>query len=700
MTRAHGWRDRFAASPRTIRAARFVSGIARIAALVVFALVINVMGFRPASRSDSYLDVTAQLANTIRAANDGYPFAAYAAREPTRVVRLDQYASGYYDPGLPALISATAMAGRAVFGEQFTVSKRTVYQIIFGLCLAAGLVVLSPALPLPVSLGALVALGASILIPVLSWNAFTFPKWWEAYSTVLVGMLIVGLLTARPNRWRPWYFAGLTILASYSRLLRDEVVVTTFAALGGLVATLLALWLVARWWVKSPSVAETVWGQLRRCVLVGALFCLGLAAGPYLLRATIATAWGIPFGETTTAVHGAGHSLYLSLGYVPNPYAISWRDNVAMSHSRLIDPTVRLEDSRYQSVLRNEALRIMVESPWLVWTNVIKKTQNTSRWLRTSAGVRRAGYVAAFATAFSLAVLLWWRRPRLLALWGGLLGVGAGASAPALMIHPVYSFGILAFVMLVAFVAPPAVLFALRSETAPGAAHAAPDLVDHSKRVTAWAIVLLGIAALAIGASAWGWHAIRASRYADERAAVARSQDPLADLERDGYRYARYFNDLPANEQERLIAAMSATNDPRVAVPVTPATVNAFRPALVVYTSRQLHVIAWLGKEREVAKLSPESTHVFVGYCAACEHIPEQLPNDPYSLTDAHIRLDAAGIHNRSWNDGYQLLSIPVDTAVPPTGEVLLALQYLAPDKVIAFTLDLKTEGTWRVRFR
>ena len=86
------------------------------------------------------------------------------------------------------------------------------------------------------------------------------------------------------------------------------------------------------------------------------------------------------------------------------------------------------------------------------------------------------------------------------------------------------------------------------------------------------------------------------------------------------------------------------------------------------------------------------------GYCVACEHVREDLPNDGYSLDDVNVRLDIAGTHNKSWADRYPLLSIPVDAATPPTGEVLLALQQIVSWNTTTFAL--KSDGTWRARFR
>jgi hypothetical protein len=342
----------------------------------------------------------------------------------------------------------------------------------------------------------------------------------------------------------------------------------------------------------------------------------------------------------------------------------------------------------------------MLESPWLVRANVIQKMHDSARLLGTGEGLRRIAGLAALVVVGSLLVFVRWRRPRLLALLGGLFALGVGAALPGILIHPSYSFGIQAVLMLTAFVAPPAVLAIIRPEAAPALADLPSDADGLSRRVTERTVALLGLAALVVAASAGGWYAVRASRYANERATIAASPNPLADLELDGYRYARYFNDLPTDAQMRLITKMSATGDPRAAVPVPSTTVRGFRPVLAVYTDRQLHVIVWLGKERALETVPSESAHAFVGYCAACEDVRQDLPNDAYALDDAHVRLDVAAIHDRSWADRYQLLSIPVGLAAPPPGDVRLVLQQIVYDDLSAFRFGLKTEGNWRVRFQ
>lgn len=121
---------------------------------------------------------------------------------------------------------------------------------------------------------------------------------------------------------------------------------------------------------------------------------------------------------------------------------------------------------------------------------------------------------------------------------------------------------------------------------------------------------------------------------------------------------------------------------------------------LAVQTGGQLHVIAWLGKEQPVAAQPFGSALTFVGYCVACEHVREDLPNDAYSLDDAHLRLDVAGIHNKSWADHYYLLTIPTAASAPLTGEFAVILQSIMEWNAGTYAFTMKTEGRWPARFR
>jgi hypothetical protein len=111
-------------------------------------------------------------------------------------------------------------------------------------------------------------------------------------------------------------------------------------------------------------------------------------------------------------------------------------------------------------------------------------------------------------------------------------------------------------------------------------------------------------------------------------------------------------------------------------------------------------VIAWLGREQPLAAMPVGSAFAFLGTCVGCPRVREDLPNDPYALTDAHVRLDVASIHNQAWADRYQMLSVPLATDARPSGEILLALQHIVPDAPSAVSIALQTDATWRVQFR
>src|SRR6202022_4190324 len=96
------------------------------------------------------------------------------------------------------------------------------------------------------------------------------------------------------------------------------------------------------------------------------------ATVPLIERWCFSRAWGTPFAVTTTAEHGAGWPLYLSLGYVSNPFNIGWRDPIGQLHARLI-ANLGYGDPAFQSTLLREFQQIVVTRPWLLIRNVSAK---------------------------------------------------------------------------------------------------------------------------------------------------------------------------------------------------------------------------------------------------------------------------------------------------------------------------------------
>lgn len=73
-------------------------------------------------------------------------------------------------------------------------------------------------------------------------------------------------------------------------------------------------------------------------------------------------------GETAKAVnsHALWHTLYIGLGFIPNSEVPEYRDDVAESKVRSIDPTAAYTSARYQAILRGELWGIVKRRPMLV----------------------------------------------------------------------------------------------------------------------------------------------------------------------------------------------------------------------------------------------------------------------------------------------------------------------------------------------
>ena len=102
------------------------------------------LAYLPALAQRPFADLGYVVEGTVRAANEGHPFMAYTALEPRRLVHFDEFAGGRFDPGLPLLISTTALAGRALAGSEFVVDDSVVYHLLFALFLVTGLLFIFP----------------------------------------------------------------------------------------------------------------------------------------------------------------------------------------------------------------------------------------------------------------------------------------------------------------------------------------------------------------------------------------------------------------------------------------------------------------------------------------------------------------------------------------------------------------------------
>lgn len=88
------------------------------------------------------------------------------------------------------------------------------------------------------------------------------------------------------------------------------------------------------------------------------------------------------------------HSMYIGLGYVPNPYGIRYADEVAMERVQEVAPGTPYLSDEYSRVIRGEVLRLVRDDPAFVAAGLLRKTGKVLLWLAVFMNV---GVIAALA---------------------------------------------------------------------------------------------------------------------------------------------------------------------------------------------------------------------------------------------------------------------------------------------------------------
>src|SRR5258708_1879848 len=115
--------------------ARVLDMLIRVAAFIIFAVTIYRYSYIPARTQNVYIDFVSVAHNALRAASDGFPLMAYAPETPPRLMPLNRISNGYYDAGMPTLVSLGATLGRTIWGNNFVIDDRIIYQVVFVFCL-------------------------------------------------------------------------------------------------------------------------------------------------------------------------------------------------------------------------------------------------------------------------------------------------------------------------------------------------------------------------------------------------------------------------------------------------------------------------------------------------------------------------------------------------------------------------------------
>ena len=633
-------------------------------------LFVVFVGYVYGARLAPYRDVPFEDAETtVRAANAGLAFQlAYPSSDGTPpVIKRMSEVNGDY--GIQLIVSLTGSAGRMLFGSSFQLRTQVARVIVFLLFVVTAAAVLAPPVPLLVSIAGVLSLWALLLWGTLG---ITDARHWGVAYAAVVGSVYLGTVLNAWTRTRAAALLLLALLAGYAQLLRQEAAPTTYALGLALLAAAGVTWLAGH--STRPRAASLMAGHrlatwemsarssvvARRALAGGLLLTFVNAAIVPLERLCFSVAWGQRFSETAMSEHGVGWPLYLSLGYASNPYNIGWRDSIGQLHAQLITPGLNFTDAAFQPTLLREYERIVISRPWLLVRNLSARAARVHELARAPSGggmtptavaqsrpLAYAYWATPWVLLVTLALLVWRGTAEGAIVWFSAIALAAGASAGALMVFPEYIGGLQGSLVALLFVVPAVIAGSLRDSTR----EAAGSSEQLARRVLGGHLLVLvvfgGMAAIFVGVQAWRYRALQAATL---------EGDPVAAINDQQFRYAHVFNDLSVGSQGRLLARLHASTDPSVApvIEETHGDLNLFRPAVVVRTASQVHVIAWMGRGfvPPVPSLFQGSTHASVLICGGC-------PAD-VSVNDPQAGVSWTMINDLEWQGRYRMYSLPI----------------------------------------
>jgi hypothetical protein len=594
----------------------------------------------------------AEVEPSVRAFNAGYPFQLTVEESPG-VLQTHKMSEVYGDYGIDLFVIGAGLAGRAWYGPTFRVQSSWASDLMLIFFLATAAAMISPPIPLLVGIAGVFSFWALFKWAILGF--YGGARFWGVTYVVVVCTVFAATAVKAWTWQRVIVLTLLAILAGYAQLLRQEAGTTPLLTGLALVASA-GLVAVAAWRGAAPEQRTGLLSLAGRAAAGGVLLMAANAAMLPIERYCLSRAFGTPYAETQIATHGSGWPLYLSLGYVSNPYNIGWRDPIGEIHARIINPSiVRNADPEFQATLLREYQRIVFERPWVFLRNFTAKAVRVHQLVGSVSGANtgtditqpkelvRFYWAVPLVLSASLLIIWWMGTAADAVIWFTSLAIGLSASAGALVVFPEYIGGIQgAIVVLVCLLSSLAgsLVFGAHSQ-------AKRDdtvrllIVDYGRGI---GLVLI-VGTLFV--------AVQAVRYRSFRAQTA-AADPLETIRRQGFRYAHVFNDLPVTQQGRLVAMLQASSDPDVARIIEDRRGNGdlFSPQVLVRTPTEIHLIAWLGTGFVPPKprLFQGSTHASLLICGECAA--------ETTVNDIQRPLRWTMINDLEWQGRYRMFTV------------------------------------------
>jgi len=619
----------------------------------------------------------------VRAINAGYPYRLLYRATADSPQLLRNMNEGVVDQGIEMLMTVGVTTRDWLTGSHTTVTSSMCRDALMWLFVVAAVAIVAPGVPVIVATGGMLALHT-----MLKWGPIGLGlavHWGVSFAAIIAGVLVGSVL--KPWTW--WRIATLTVLAALAALaqiLRQEA---ASVAYGTGIALLVSAAVVAfvRWRSRlEPSHDAELWTVARRALAGGLLLIAVNASAQPVERWCISRQMGTPYANTPAIEHGSGWPLYLSLGYVSNPFNIAWRDPIGQVHAWLIASRPVASNAAVHSMLMREYLDIVIARPWLLLQNVAAKAARVHTLATRRAPplpdvavwqqpVHARLYEALPWLAILCVALVWWRgTPQAAVICVAWVALAAAASAGALIVFPDYMGGVQGAIVALSLIAPAAV--ASHVIEAPASGRVPPMIARR---------ILTSFAALAAGAVLIGgvFVTLQWVRYRAVQEQTA-ARDPLEAIVAQQFRYAHVFNDLPVARQGRLVARLTASSDPRIArtVDLRRGDLDLFRPIALVRTATQLHLICWMGSSFQppFPPFYQGRTDALFFICGECA--PESTVNDfPFDSGWTFI-------NDLEWRGTYRMFSVAVNPKLAAARSF-----HVAAERIVALDSSIQSTG-------
>lgn len=356
-----------------------------------------------------------------------------------------------------------------------------------------------------------------------------------------------------------------------------------------------------------------------------------------------------------SAKHGDGQALYPSLGYVANPYNISWEDENAYVNHILVYDSRELPSHPWAKRMGQLFWDIVKKDPALFFKNIFAKAKKLNEYLLLSKltdsnqrdicavtpnQIHKFAYIFSLICIFALCIAMFYRKQQqlqLLFLFFCILGLLFASAAPAILVFPGYYASFLGFLFCMTFIFAPFIF----------------TLLKESKELSCDGAVKkrMGISILALLTMVTGFTLFQAKKNRSEAQTLLSDSDPMQRIKKMGYKYGYLFNRLEKEEQEKILSKLG-----------TSLSDGIFSPKFLFIQEKEdreyceAHIIAYLSHEWTPpipkADQGPSATYISLA-----------KGNQNFTNTSFEYKPQSSvfnRITDQSWNGKYIFLTLPV----------------------------------------